>query len=136
MELYGRSPAGNGSNQEWSPAARETGLEGPKCKISLNLFHPADRLFQSALFFTARSCQKKRERNIRPDPEIDAFMKSLQLGCAYVCSICCPKTWDHVYLFDNDYDDAEDMYGKSMRCRFPYDQRGRLILEDLFYIED
>ena len=29
MELYGRSPARNGSNQpEWSPDAGETGLEG------------------------------------------------------------------------------------------------------------
>ncbi|TQE11921.1 hypothetical protein C1H46_002555 [Malus baccata] len=73
--------------------------------------------------------RSERERNIRPDPEIDAFMKSLQLGCAYACFVCCPETCDHVYLFDNDYDNAKDIYGKSMRCKFPYDQRGRLILE-------
>ncbi|KAM0972529.1 hypothetical protein ACFX2I_020170 [Malus domestica] len=71
----------------------------------------------------------ERERNIRPDAEIDAFMKSLQLRCVYACSVCCPETCDHVYLFDNDYDDSKDIYRKSMRCRFPYDQRCRLILE-------
>ncbi|KAM1109579.1 hypothetical protein ACFX13_009119 [Malus domestica] len=76
----------------------------------------------------------ERERNIRPDPKIDAFMKSLQLGCVYACSLCYPETCDHVYHFDNDYYDAKDIYGKSMRCRFPYDQRGRLILEVLSLI--
>ncbi|XP_070663655.1 histone-lysine N-methyltransferase SUVR5-like [Malus domestica] len=73
----------------------------------------------------------ERERNIRLDQEIDAFMKSLQLGCVYTCSVCCLETCDHVYLFDKDYDDAKDIYGKSMRCKFPYDQRGQLILESM-----
>lgn len=36
---------------------------------------------------------------------------------------------DHVYLFDNDYEDAKDIYGKPMHGRFPYDERGRIILE-------
>ncbi|KAM1150794.1 hypothetical protein FF1_031336 [Malus domestica] len=35
MELYGRSPAGNGSNQEWSPAAGETGLEEQMWQLGL-----------------------------------------------------------------------------------------------------
>ncbi|CAN6690932.1 unnamed protein product [Malus baccata var. baccata] len=59
----------------------------------------------------------ERERNIRPDPEIDAFMKSLQLGCVYACFVWRPETCDHVYLFYNDYDDAKDIYEKSMRCK-------------------
>ncbi|CAN6692714.1 unnamed protein product [Malus baccata var. baccata] len=62
----------------------------------------------------------ERERNI-----------SLQLGCLCMCYVCCPETCHHVYLFDNDYDDAKDIYGKSIRCKFPYDQRGRLILESM-----
>ena len=36
---------------------------------------------------------------------------------------------DHVYLFDNDYEDAKDINGKSMKGRFPYDDNGRIILE-------
>ena len=43
--------------------------------------------------------------------------------------MCCPETCDHVYLFDNDYEDAKDIYGKSMLGRFPYDYKGRLVLE-------
>ncbi|XP_068344381.1 histone-lysine N-methyltransferase SUVR5-like isoform X1 [Pyrus communis] len=60
--------------------------------------------------------------------------ESLQLGCACPRSTCCPETCDHVYLFDNDYDDAKDIYGKSMRGRFPYDERGRIILEEGYLV--
>ncbi|PQP97136.1 zinc finger CCCH domain-containing protein 32 [Prunus yedoensis var. nudiflora] len=35
MELYGRSPARNGSNQEWSPGAGETGLEEQMWQLGL-----------------------------------------------------------------------------------------------------
>ena len=57
--------------------------------------------------------------------------QSLQLGCTCSNSTCCPETCDHVYLFDNDYEDARDIYGKPMRGRFPYDDKGRIILEVL-----
>ncbi|RXH87744.1 hypothetical protein DVH24_034644 [Malus domestica] len=78
--------------------------------------------------------RSERERNIRPDPESDAFMKFLFYFGPFHCRDC---NWGvhtcvlyavlkHGTMFT---DDAEDMYGKSMRCRFPYDQRGRLILE-------
>lgn len=51
------------------------------------------------------------------------------MGCACPNSACTSQTCDHVYLFDNDYEDAKDIYGKPMRGRFPYDERGRLVLE-------
>ncbi|KAI4327534.1 hypothetical protein L6164_019983 [Bauhinia variegata] len=60
--------------------------------------------------------------------------ESLQLGCACSYSICCPETCDHVYLFDNDYDDARDIFGKPMRGRFPYDENGRIILEEGYLV--
>lgn len=61
-------------------------------------------------------------------------MQSLQLGCACANSTCFPETCDHVYLFDNDYEDAKDIDGKSVHGRFPYDQTGRVILEVLYFI--
>lgn len=64
-----------------------------------------------------------------PSPFPSHFIQSLQLGCACPRSICCPETCDHVYLFDNDYEDAKDIYGKPMLGRFPYDDKGRIILE-------
>ncbi|XP_029127593.1 histone-lysine N-methyltransferase SUVR5 isoform X3 [Cajanus cajan] len=60
--------------------------------------------------------------------------KSLQLGCACSYSTCCPETCDHVYLFGNDYDDAKDIFGKPMRGRFPYDENGRIILEEGYLV--
>lgn len=58
-----------------------------------------------------------------------ADCQSSQLGCACAHSTCSSETCDHVYLFDNDYEDAKDIYGKPMCGRFPYDERGRIILE-------
>ncbi|KAA8531784.1 hypothetical protein F0562_006499 [Nyssa sinensis] len=60
--------------------------------------------------------------------------ESLQLGCACTHSTCYPGTCDHVYLFDNDYEDAKDIYGKPMRGRFPYDEKGRIILEEGYLV--
>ncbi|KAL9265412.1 Histone-lysine N-methyltransferase SUVR5-like protein [Drosera capensis] len=55
---------------------------------------------------------------------------NLQLGCGCAESICRPATCDHVYLFDNDFEDAKDIFGKPMRGRFPYDDEGRILLEE------
>ncbi|KAH0971318.1 hypothetical protein GBA52_023474 [Prunus armeniaca] len=60
--------------------------------------------------------------------------ESVQLGCVCPHSTCCPETCDHVYLFDNDYDDAKDIFGKPMRGRFPYDGKGRIILEEGYLV--
>ncbi|XP_059645176.1 histone-lysine N-methyltransferase SUVR5 isoform X2 [Cornus florida] len=57
-----------------------------------------------------------------------------ELGCACTRSTCFPETCDHVYLFDNDYGDAKDIYGKPMRGRFPYDEKGRIILEEGYLV--
>ncbi|KAM7506941.1 hypothetical protein LguiA_017394 [Lonicera macranthoides] len=60
--------------------------------------------------------------------------ESLQLGCACAHSTCSSGTCDHVYLFDNDYEDAKDVYGKPMSGRFPYDKNGRIILEEGYLV--
>ncbi|KAH7846567.1 hypothetical protein Vadar_015622 [Vaccinium darrowii] len=60
--------------------------------------------------------------------------ESLQLGCACAHSSCSPGMCDHVYLFDNDYEDAKDIYGKPMRGRFPYDEKRRIILEEGYLV--
>ncbi|KAG7993858.1 hypothetical protein I3843_01G027000 [Carya illinoinensis] len=60
--------------------------------------------------------------------------ESLQLGCACPNSTCYPEGCDHVYLFDNDYDEAKDIYGKLMHDRFPYDEKGRIILEEGYLV--
>ncbi|CAA2953752.1 histone-lysine N-methyltransferase SUVR5 [Olea europaea subsp. europaea] len=60
--------------------------------------------------------------------------ESSQLGCACAYSRCSSEMCDHVYVFDNDYEDAKDIYGKPMHGRFPYDERGRIILEEGYLI--
>ncbi|KAL5752788.1 hypothetical protein ACOSQ2_023295 [Xanthoceras sorbifolium] len=60
--------------------------------------------------------------------------ETLQLGCACQHPTCCPETCDHVYLFDNDYEDAKDIYGRPMHGRFPYDQKGRIIVEEGYLV--
>lgn len=57
------------------------------------------------------------------------MMQNLQLRCGCRSSVCSPVTCDHVYLFGNDFEDARDIYGKSMRFRFPYNDKQRIILE-------
>nr|KYP66698.1 Histone-lysine N-methyltransferase SUVR5 [Cajanus cajan] len=68
------------------------------------------------------------------DQSLSLDSESLQLGCACSYSTCCPETCDHVYLFGNDYDDAKDIFGKPMRGRFPYDENGRIILEEGYLV--
>lgn len=58
-------------------------------------------------------------------------MQSLQFGCTCKNFSCRQEACDHVYLFDNDNEDAKDIHGRSMRGRFPYDEFGRIILEVL-----
>ncbi|GFZ18629.1 histone-lysine N-methyltransferase SUVR5 [Actinidia rufa] len=60
--------------------------------------------------------------------------ESLQLRCACTHSTCSPETCDHVYLFDIDYDSAKDIYGKPMHGKFPYDEKGRIILEEGYLV--
>ncbi|KAK9285293.1 hypothetical protein L1049_024484 [Liquidambar formosana] len=68
------------------------------------------------------------------DQSLGLDTKSLQLGCACPHSTCSPEGCDHVYLFDNDYEDAKDIYGKPMHGRYPYDENGRIILEEGYLV--
>ncbi|KAM3363600.1 histone-lysine N-methyltransferase SUVR5 isoform X2 [Capsicum galapagoense] len=68
------------------------------------------------------------------DQSVGLAIGGSQLGCACPNSACSSQTCDHVYLFDNDYEDAKDIYGKPMRGRFPYDERGRIILEEGYLV--
>ncbi|KAL6012430.1 hypothetical protein ACLOJK_002919 [Asimina triloba] len=67
------------------------------------------------------------ERSLDPSVAVDA--KSSQLGCACTGPACHAEKCDHVYLFDNDYEEATDVDGKPMQGRFPYDEKGQIILE-------
>lgn len=68
------------------------------------------------------------------DQSLGLDAESWQLGCACLHSTCSPERCDHVYLFDNDYSDAKDIYGKPMSGRFPYDEKGRIILEEGYLV--
>ncbi|XP_057872607.1 histone-lysine N-methyltransferase SUVR5 isoform X1 [Cryptomeria japonica] len=68
------------------------------------------------------------------DPSLGLDTKSSQLGCTCTQPQCSPESCDHVYLFDNDNDDAEDIYGQRMHGRFPYDSKGRIILEEGYLV--
>ncbi|AES92672.1 histone-lysine N-methyltransferase SUVR5-like protein [Medicago truncatula] len=62
------------------------------------------------------------------------FYEGQQLKCYCSSSTCCCETCDHVYLFDNDYDTAKDIFGKTMHKKFPYDNNGRIILEEGYLV--
>ncbi|KAL0885871.1 hypothetical protein Bca101_009854 [Brassica carinata] len=64
------------------------------------------------------------------NPSLDLAKEKLQHRCGCPGSVCSPVTCDHVYLFSDDFEEARDIYGKSMRCRFPYDDKDRIILEE------
>lgn len=64
------------------------------------------------------------------DQYLDVNMQNLQVGCGCSQSTCCTETCDHVYLFNNDFVEAKDIDGKLMEGRFPYDDKGRLVIED------
>ncbi|KAF9620203.1 hypothetical protein IFM89_010938 [Coptis chinensis] len=68
------------------------------------------------------------------DASLGCDTESSQLGCACPHSTCSAEVCDHVYLFDNDYEDAKDIYGQSMRGKFPYDKEGRIILEEGYLV--
>ena len=57
------------------------------------------------------------------------FLQSSQLGCTCAQPQCNAGECDHVYLFENDNENAEDIYGKSIHGSFPYDEKGQIILE-------
>lgn len=64
------------------------------------------------------------------DRQLDDRMQNLQLGCSCAETNCSPEKCDHVYLFNTDHENAKDINGKSMVGRFPYDDKGLIILED------
>ncbi|KAK8959131.1 Histone-lysine N-methyltransferase SUVR5 [Platanthera guangdongensis] len=68
------------------------------------------------------------------DPSLDLDAKSSQLGCACPQPKCHPEKCDHVYLFDDDYDNAVDIHGILMQGRFPYDDHGRILLEEGYLV--
>lgn len=68
------------------------------------------------------------------DPSLGLDTKSSQLGCTCTQPQCIAGACDHVYLFENDNENAEDIYGKPIHGRFPYDEKGRIILEKGFLV--
>ncbi|XP_022775257.1 histone-lysine N-methyltransferase SUVR5-like isoform X2 [Durio zibethinus] len=95
------------------------------------------------LYISGDSSNDQNARSSMPWENFTYVTKSLlhqsldldsELGCTCSNSTCCPETCDHVYLFDNDYEDARDIYGKPMRGRFPYDDKGRIILEEGYLV--
>ncbi|KAH9327214.1 hypothetical protein KI387_007392, partial [Taxus chinensis] len=63
------------------------------------------------------------------DSSLGLDAKTSQLGCTCTQPQCSPGSCDHVYLFENDNENAQDIYGKPINGRFPYDEKGRIILE-------
>ncbi|XP_074294329.1 histone-lysine N-methyltransferase SUVR5 isoform X1 [Silene latifolia] len=66
------------------------------------------------------------------DPSSDLSMQNMHMGCGCSQAACSSETCDHVYLFNTDYENAKDIDQKLMEGRFPYDDIGRLMLEDDF----
>ncbi|KAF6166554.1 hypothetical protein GIB67_005416 [Kingdonia uniflora] len=68
------------------------------------------------------------------DSSLGHDTESSQLACACPSSTCIPEACDHVYLFDNDNENAKDIYGEPMQGKFPYDKKGRIILEEGYFV--
>ncbi|KAG0488998.1 hypothetical protein HPP92_007809 [Vanilla planifolia] len=68
------------------------------------------------------------------DSSLRLDTKSSQLGCSCRQPNCYPDKCDHVYLFNNDYENAVDIHGESMNGRFPYDDQGRILLEEGYLV--
>ncbi|KAL1212178.1 Histone-lysine N-methyltransferase SUVR5 [Cardamine amara subsp. amara] len=63
-------------------------------------------------------------------PSMNLVPEKLKLKFSCRGSMCSSLTCNHVYLFGCDFEEARDIYGKSMNCRFPYDDKKRIILEE------
>lgn len=68
------------------------------------------------------------------DSSLGLDIENSQLGCACIGSKCYPENCDHVYLFENDFENAMDIQGEPMHGRFPYDEKGRIILEEGYLV--
>ncbi|KAJ1685516.1 hypothetical protein LUZ63_016906 [Rhynchospora breviuscula] len=64
------------------------------------------------------------------DPSLSDSRKDKELGCRCVKERCSQESCDHVYLFDNDFENAMDKWGKPMLEKFTYDERGLIVLEE------
>jgi hypothetical protein len=51
------------------------------------------------------------------------------MGCGCVKERCSQESCDHVYLFDNDYENAIDKCGIPMLGKFAFNERGCIVLE-------
>ncbi|MCO5564344.1 hypothetical protein L7F22_018004 [Adiantum nelumboides] len=68
------------------------------------------------------------------DPSLGLDTESSGLGCGCQGAQCSPAQCEHVYIFDNDNTDAQDIYGQPMVGRFPYDSQGCIILEEGYLV--
>ncbi|KAJ6847897.1 histone-lysine N-methyltransferase SUVR5 [Iris pallida] len=107
------------------------------CVIDNDLKDSLDIRFDEASYGQAttmpwQSFTYVTKRLIEPSLGLDS--KNSYLGCGCQNAECCPDKCDHVYLFDNDNEKAEDIYGKTMHGRFPYDERGQIILEEGYLV--
>ncbi|KAH7446443.1 hypothetical protein KP509_01G055800 [Ceratopteris richardii] len=68
------------------------------------------------------------------DPSLGLDTESSGLGCSCQGSQCLSAQCEHVHIFDNDNNDAEDIYGQPMMGRFPYDDQGCIILEEGYLV--
>ncbi|KAI5076200.1 hypothetical protein GOP47_0008265 [Adiantum capillus-veneris] len=68
------------------------------------------------------------------DPSLGLDTESSGLGCGCQGLQCSPAQCEHVYIFDNDNTDAQDINGQPMVGRFPYDSQGCIILEEGYLV--
>ncbi|CAM6129157.1 unnamed protein product [Calypogeia fissa] len=68
------------------------------------------------------------------NPALGVDPENYKVGCSCEGHQCSPESCDHVDIFDNDNLDALDIYGKPMKGRFPYDNKGCIILEEGYLV--
>uniref|UniRef100_A0A7N0T9G4 Histone-lysine N-methyltransferase SUVR5 n=1 Tax=Kalanchoe fedtschenkoi TaxID=63787 RepID=A0A7N0T9G4_KALFE len=67
-------------------------------------------------------------------PSADHDPKSSQSRCDGQQLTCSSTTCDQVYLFNTDYEDARDIYGKTIHGRFAYDDQRCIVLEEGYLV--
>lgn len=70
----------------------------------------------------------------RLDPGLGVDPRNSQLSCQCVGNHCSPATCEHVALFREDNLDACDINGVPIVGRFPYDSKGRIILQENYLV--
>ncbi|KAF3586296.1 hypothetical protein F2Q69_00026849 [Brassica cretica] len=109
-----------------SMEASDNGLEVDECHCIMEAHHFSKRGFGKTTVLCSDisfgkepvpiSCVVDEENLLIREKPWESFTYKVQHWCGCRGLVCSPLTCDHVYLFGNDFEEARDVYRKSMSC--------------------